>query len=615
MMKRIIFALLTGLFIFSSCDSFLDQQPIDKQTSAEDVFSKKSTTDQYLYRIYSFIPKYWTISASDGWGPLSDEAEVSFNHSSHQMNQGAFSPSSPYYKKWNYKGIREANFFLQNVGLCKELTDEEMEQYIAEARFLRAYYYFLMMRCYGPVVLLGDRVMEPDADYNIGRNTYEECVEYVSNELLEVSKVLYAEQIPNYKGRATRGAALALRARLLLYSASELFNPSKESLYKNWKSNTTGEPLMPVTYDATKWTKAAEAAKLVIDLPEFSLVEVKDENDEIDPYQSLYQIYTTLWNSEIIFGRIFSDEAWYKRITPRAMLNCWGGYNPTQEQVDAFAMANGRYPIRSYANGNHEEPVIDPESGYSESGMTAGYVHPFDKVAQDTYNMYVGREPRFYNTITWDAMKLPYAVVGTKVSQTKDVQFYYGGNSGGPSGDRSATGYSVRKMYNSSNNSDQGLWVKPMVWPMIRLAEIYLDYTEALIESGDLDNPDLLTYWNKVRKRAGVPDIQEVYPGIEKDQNLLREMIRRERQVELAYEDQRYFDCRRWMIMNETNNGYIYGMDVSRSTDKPIGTAAFWKRTPVKDYGERVFKDAFYFHPIEQWELDRNTKLEQAPLY
>ncbi len=617
-MKRVIIVLFAVMAaLVSSCDSFLDQQPIDKQTSAKDIFSKKSSTDEYLYRVYSFIPKYWTISASDGYGPLSDEAEVSFNHQSHQVNQGAFSPSSAYYKKWgnSYKGIREANYFLQNVHLCDELTDEEMAQYIAEARFLRAYYYFLIMRNYGPVVLMGDGVMGPEDDGNIGRNTFEECVEYVSGELLDVSKVLYAEQIPNYKGRATRGAALALRARLLLYAASELFNPRNESIYKDWKSNTTGEPLMPLTYDNSKWEKAAEAARLVIDLPEFSLVKVMDSDGNIDPYQSLYQVYTTLWNSEIIFGRIFSDEAWYKRITPRVMLNCWGGYNPTQEQVDAFAMANGRYPIRSYKGGDHLEPEIDPESGYTETGMTAGYLHPFDKVKQDTYNMYVGREPRFYNTITWNGMKLPYATVGSKVTQTKDVQFYYGGNSGGPSGDRSVTGYSVRKMYNSSNNSDQGLWVKPMVWPMIRLAEIYLDYTEALIEAGDLSNPDLLKYWNMVRARAGVPAIQEVYPGIEKDQAMLREMIRRERRVELAYEDQRYFDTRRWMVMEDTNNGYVHGMDVSKTTDKPVGAAAFWKRTPVKDYGKRTFTKAFYLHPIEQWELDRDTRLEQAPLY
>ena len=621
-MKKIIYIVLAACAVgLAACDSFLDQQPIDKQTTAKDIFSKKASTDQYLYGLFRFIPQYWTISANEGWGPLSDEAEVSFNHDVRKVHQGAFSPSAPYYKKWGpyYKGITATNYFLANVHMCKELTDAEMTQYIAQARFCRAYYYFLLIRNYGPVVLMGDRMLGPEDDGLIGRNTLEECVNYVCSELFEVSKVIDEEQIPNYMGRATKGAALALRARMMLYAASPLFNPVGKSIYEGWKSNTTGENLMPTAYSKKKWEDAAAAAKLVIDMPQYSLVEVYGDDGKLDPYRSLYNVYTTQWNDEIIFGRIFNDAAWYKRITPRAMKDCWGGYNPTQKQVDAFAMNTGVYPIRSYrnapANGDSDEPVIEPGSGYSETGYTANYEHPFDKVTADTYNMYVNREPRFYINITWNHMKLPYAVVGTTVASTKEIQFYYNGNSGGPSGDRSVSGYSVRKMYNNSNNSDQGLWIMPMVWPMIRLAEVYLNYTEALIEAGDLTNPDLLTYWNKVRARAGVPNIEEVYPGIESDQTLLREMIRRERQVELAYENHRYFDTRRWMIAEETNNGYVYGMDVSVTKDTPIGNSAFWKRTPVKDYGARVFPKANYLHPIEQWELDRDPVLEQAPFY
>ena len=230
--------------------------------------------------------------------------------------------------------------------------------------------------------------------------------------------------------------------------------------------------------------------------------------------------------------------------------------------------------------------------------------------------MYVNREPRFYINIVWNGMKLPYAVSGDGVvKNTKDVQFYNGGNSGAPSGDYSVTGYTVRKMYNNGNNSDQSIWITPIMWPMIRLAEIYLDYTEALIEAGDLDNPDLFTYWNKVRHRAGVPDIEEVYPEIVGNQELLREMIRRERQVELCFENHRYFDTRRWMIAEETNNTVVYGMNVMSTTDKPIGNSPYWSRTPVPSYANRVFPKAYYFHPIEQWELDRDTMLEQAPFY
>lgn len=624
-MKKIIYTVLSLLICgMVSCDSFLDQQPIDKQTTAEDIFTKKSSTEQYLNGCYRFLPEYWTISANEGWGPLSDEADVSFNHDVHKVHQGAFGPSAAYYKKWGscYKGIRETTYFLNNVHMCRELSDAEMKRFVAEARFCRAYYYFLLIRNYGPVVLMGDRTLGPEDDGNIGRNPLDECVNYVCSELFKAAQdleVKYENTAALYLGRPTKAAALALRARMMLYAASELFNPSGKSIYSDWKSNTTGENLMPTSYSKQKWVDAAEAARLVIDLPGYSLVEVRGDDGEIDPYQSLYRIYTTQWNDEIIYGRIFNDVAWYKRITPRAMKNCWGGYNPSQKQIDAFAMNTGVYPIRGYKNagpnGNSDEPIVEAEAGYTETGYTTGYEHPFDKVKADTYNMYVNREPRFYLNITWNGMKLPYEVTGSTVTSTKNVQFYYGGNSGGPSGDRSITGYSVRKMYNNGNNSDQDVWIKPMLWPMIRLAEVYLNYTEALIEAGDLTNPDLLTYWNKVRARAGVPNIEEVYPGIESNQTLLREMIRRERQVELAFENHRYFDTRRWMIAEETNNDYVYGMNIMETTDKPIGGSAFWRRTPFKDYGKRVFPKAFYLHPIEQWELDRNTKLEQAPFY
>lgn len=623
MKKSFIIILIAMTSVLSACDSFLDQQPIDKQTTAKDIFSKKASTDEYLHRVYSFVPRYWTISAEEAWGPLSDESEVSFNHDVHNVHKGAFGPSAAYYKKWGscYKGIREATYFLQNVHMCKELSQEEMDQYIAEARFLRAYYYFLLIRNYGPVVLMGDQLLDPESDGNIGRSPLEKCVEYASNELWEASKVLVPVQPQNYLGKPTSGAALALRSRLLLYAASPLFN-SDNSIYSNWKSKTTGENLMPTSYSKKKWEDAAAAALEVINLPQYKLMEVKKTgSDEIDPYASLYKVYTSQWNNEeVIFGRIFSDEAWYKRITPRAMNGCWGGYNPTQKQVDAFAMNSGVYPIRGYSdakatNGDGKQPIIDAVSGYSEKGVTQNFEHPFDKIKYDTYNMYVDREPRFYINITWDGMKLPYAVSGTgEVNKSQVIQFYFNGNSGGPSGDRSVTGYTVRKMYNNANDPAQSIWMKPMVWPMIRLAEIYLNYTEALIESNYKD-PSVLTYWNKVRARAGVPNIEEVYPGIENDQTLMREMIRRERQVELAFENQRYFDTRRWMIAEETNNGPVYGMDISQTTDQPLGTAAFWKRTASKDYEPRVFPKAYYLHPVEQWEMDRNTMLEPTPLY
>lgn len=659
-MKKYLSLLFAAAGLLTACDSFLDQPPLDVPTRPEDIFSKRATAEKYLYGVYSYVPNYANQTANgnytgEPWACLSDEADNGANHSSVKICDGSWNPGSIPYDKWDFywKGIREASYFMQHIGICKELEQERIDHYYNEARFLRAYYYFLLMRLYGPVPILPNEVPEdPNDDYfkrHPGRDPWDCCVEWVCNEFTQAAGGLKLGQLSSDYGRPTPGAALALKSRLLLYSASELFNPRGESVFKGWVSKKDGKELVPTAYDASKWKKAADAAKEVIDLQlegqaAYALVEKYDDG-VLNPYKSLYGVWTDKWNSETIFGRIINQQAFYQRLISRSVNNnCWSIVNPSQKLVDAYAMKNGRYPITGYADATAatdggEFPVIDPESGYFEVAADApfdtsvlgyqnNYVHPFDGRKRSIVRMWADREPRFYMDIAYNSLDYCLGVSGDgyvpsniAAGKVKTLNHAYKGSGGLPNSSHTATGYCQRKM--TSRQIDPTLntaagWVQPFVYPMIRLAEIYLNYVEALIEY-EPQHPDVLLYWNRIRRRAGVPDIEKVYPGIEGDQNRLREMIRRERQVELALEGHRYFDTRRWRIAEKTNNGKIYGMNIYSALGSPMGkpvdkdgNETFYKRT-VSEHGERVFKKAYYLWPINQDEIDRNRQIEQAP--
>ena len=235
---------LTAGAMLASCDSYLDRQP-DEPLTSDNIFKKQKTTLQYLTNIYSYQPDYEApacVSNSNDipWEACSDETSFAYLDRSYtQINYNSWNPSLHIYRDdtYNtpYKGIREANYFMQNVHKCppEELNDVDKGYYYNEARFLRAHFYAMMLPVYGPVFLIGD---DPVDFTQSGldqreRNTWDECVNYVANELWEAAKGLPDSWPDIYYGRATKGAALAARARLLLYSARKLFNGNEPVSY------------------------------------------------------------------------------------------------------------------------------------------------------------------------------------------------------------------------------------------------------------------------------------------------------------------------------------------------------------------------------------------------
>jgi hypothetical protein len=437
----------------------------------------------------------------------------------------------------------------------------------------------MLMRQYGPVVLIGDNVLAVDADtkeLQLPRSPFDACVSYVVSELDEAAANLPLEYANADFGRATKGAALAIKSRVLLYAASPLYNGNNN--LESFK-NQDGTSLISQSYDETKWRLAAEAAKAVIALNIYHLYTAPTNN----PVESYRGIHLEPWNSEIIFARKANDlPASDVHSNPR-QAGGWNGMGPTQEMVDDYFMSDG-LPI-SDENFASRSPI------YSETGYTDGI-----------FNMYVNREPRFYASITYNKSLWE----GGSLSSPTAINFEVSGpnSATGHISDWSRTGYLVRKNVSEFTNNGSGgtgeTYTRPLV--LCRLGEIYLNYIEALNEYNP-GNPDILSYLNLIRARAGVPGYGSGIPA-PTDQVKMREAIRRERRIELAFEYHRWFDIRRWKVAEQYAGHDMHGMNIYGSGDE------FHKRVVAQS---RVFRPAYYWFPIRQYELDRGKLIVQNP--
>lgn len=612
---------------FTSCEDFLDRQE-DEKLTFEKVWENRNTTKQYWLNAMSFLPNFngGYIGDNEPYLGASDECTIAYDRQYRYINFGSWNASTvPYYSMDKYyKGIRECNILMQNVHKCSDpiATQEDLDLYYWQARFARAYYYFLMMCDYGPVFLLGDELLDFSASTESlyrPRNTWEQCVDYVVSEMTECANsnaIQSSYDEPKY-GLATKGTCQAVISRLLLYSARDLFNGN--TLYRNVKNPTTSEfpdlsgaELFPQQYDANKWLKAAEAAKVLLDNPQYELYRAGNGN----PYEDYVGITNVNWNSELIWTDRYNNRfSWGVGTVPTGVAGtAYGAVGPTQQQVDAYAMNNGRYPITGYdANGN---PIVDNQSGYDAATemQLSVWEYPatgwskFTNYDIEAPNMYKNREPRFYVTVFFSGNYWLHDQQSTMISFAK-------GANGNKSHDYPKSGYLVNRFYDHRLNSASGNWGN-ITFPVFRLGEMYLNFIESVLEckKRGITLPGgyeqlAMDKWADLRDRAGLVPITEVYPNATTEE--LIELCRKERRVELAFERHRYYDTRTWMIATETDGGPMYGMN----TECPIGDNAanvtpadFWKRTVFET---RVFKDNHYLYPFSQRELDRNRMLTQ----
>lgn len=588
--------LLSALTVSISCTDFLDKTP-DEDMSIEEAFKDRKRAERWLNTCYFNLNEEYAFNEWWGRNPYvtgADEAEITWTYPfSQKLNDGSWSPNDKsqtdnnnkvYYLIYNfmYEGSRKLNLFLDNIGITP-MDPTEKEHMIGEAVFLRAFYHFWVIRAFGPVCL-ADHTFSATEDYiTLKRHTYEQCIQFVVDECDRAYALLPANWASDANmGRATRVAAKALKARALLYAASDLFNgnPDYSSLV-----DKDGVRLFPDRND-DKWQKAADAALDCIN-------EAKADGHALyyaaskDPVDNYAGIFNDNWNCEVLFARNLNNNSkWYEQLMAPNGMGGWSGICPTQEQVDAYEMRNGKAPIVGYnADGS---PKIDPESGYTETGLTtqAGAYWP-----AGTSNMYKDRDPRFYASILFNGVQW----------RGRDVQFYMGGLDGGSNPvDYTKTGYLMRKFASPSANIVQDK-IELHTWIYFRLGGVYLDYAEALNEAqGPVD--DVYFYVNEIRKRAGMPELPT---GLSKE--AMRSRIRNERRVELAFETHRFFDCHRWKIAEQTDNREIHGVDITKGN-----VPEFYNRRVVE---KRVFEKKHYLFPIPQSEIEKVPTLVQNPFW
>jgi len=444
----------------------------------------------------------------------------------------------------SYAGIRACNYALSIInGL--NMSAEHKTRLTGELEFIRAYRYQDLIRNYGGIVLIGDQVSQLTDNLQdpslFKRATITESINYAVSQLDDAAAKLPLDNSSTWAlGRATKGAAMALKSRLLLYAASPLYN-------------------------AGTWQAAADAAKAVMDLGKYSLSQNGYGNLFLSPN-----------DNEIIFERLFVvNTAPHVRLEIANGPNGydgWAGNTPYQNLVDAYEMNNGK-------------AIADPTSGY------------------DPQNPYVNRDPRFYATILYNGAPYRGSTVQVFLPGGKDS------NQGPSNWNASQTGYYLKKFMNDNYPIDNPWSVAGgQPWIYMRYAEILLNYAEAQNEAS---GPDASVYAaiNSIRARASV-NMPPLPGGLSQDD--MRTAIQNERQVELAFEEHRFYDVRRWKIAMQTENVPAYGISVTVNPSNPSG----YTYTRKVALANRSFKQQHYWLPIPLTEIQASGgQLQQNPGY
>jgi len=577
----------------TGCNGILDVSPRD-QLSDDAVFADPNLAQAFVNDMYRGMGQgLYEIMLSS----MADETHFIHVYQTDKVVQARITPSDRgalddnrfNHFDWsdNYTRIRQANTFLRRID--STTFDTAWKQRMkGEAYFLRAYFYHNLLRMYGGVPLI-TKVYGLNEDYKVARNTFKETVDFIVANADSAAALLPVSYSAADVGRATKGAALALKARVLLYAASDLYNV-----------NPSGQPETGYTgsQDRTAlWRAAKDAAKAVMDLGVYSLFRPAPANAQ-EAAKNYGDLFLQQTSEEVIMSRQFLTSRGWSDGGPFGLFNGpngyhnWGGNTPIQNLIDDYRMANG-------SKFDWSNPVHAAKP-------------------------YANRDPRFYASILYDgapwrtrptdAQKfepnnmietfraLTYVESGTtKVAAGLDtregpIEDWNGGYSG----------YYIRKFVDPT--VDHQFVVQQVPWIFFRYAEIVLNYAEASIELNELG--DAMTALNQIRRRAGMPE----FSGL--DQATLRDESRNERRVEMAFEEQRFFDVRRWMIAPQVFSKNAGGINIYLDGDSPTDRST-WRnyRYQTYDVQQRAWNDKMYFMPIRLDELNRNNLLKQNPGY
>lgn len=602
---------LSTALLTACSNDFLEIDPLGEY-SESNVWKDLNLAETFVNEMY--INVFGTPFAAWRLSDYTDESHFAPDWGTSNVNKGLITSDNLYtwtatyatsHLNWNslYANVRKTNIFFSKIDEIAANDPAFADRLKGEVYFMRAATYHYLITLFGGVPIITD-VYSLNGDFMVPRNTYEECVDFIVSQLDSAAMLLPESYPANMAGRITKGAALGFKAKVLVYAASDLHNPEKNGTVANGYPNPE---LLGYTNGsaAERWTKAKNAARAVIDMNAYSLYAGEPEpGDSIPETIANYFLMKELTSEDMIMINY----------TPKTSTGGW---------VDPVIASN---PNGYHGTGN-QNPIGDLVDDYEmNDGTKFDWNNPVHKA-----NPYLNRDARFYATVLYEGVQWatrpsdalvmdPYSRIQTGyVYNTNGVLLKAGLDTRkGPIEDwnGSYSGYYLRKAVDPTIKPTDGK-KQDIPFRYMRYAEILLIYAEACNELGE--DSEARTYVNKVRKRAGQPDLPESVSG-----EALRKAIRQERRIELAFEDHRFWDVRRWLIGSEANH-QTHGVDIRYMVNRsqvdsyrqPDGTTwgtPEYKRIEIP--GDlRIWHDKLYFFPIMRDELFKNRLLVQNPRY
>jgi len=589
-MKNLLYKLIAFSFaiVMVSCNKDFLNKKSPTEFSGSDEWGDPALTATFINGIYNEIPAGLAMNAGNVDESRSRDADgLNFNNMIITQDDGE-------YGNWtgSYRAIRHCNVALENISKASfdpTLIDGVTlkDRMLGEVHFLRAYFYFRLTNYYGGVPIIKN-VYGLNDSFKIAQSSYADCINFVVSDLDSAASLLPVIQSGDNDGRATKGAALSLKSRVLLYAASDLHNPQKNGSVTSGFSHP--ELLGYTDGDAaSRWKAAQDAAKAVIDMGVYSLYKPNPASAE-EATQNYSDLFTSTKSVEDIFVK-------YSSASTGGGYNGWGiapngwygngGVGALNDLVDAYNMADGSKFDRSNP-AEAAQPYKNRDPRFYATVLFEGNKYrqrPADLVAYDPIG--VGQ---FGTWETWsNGAMVPVYGLDTRNS----IANSWNGNE---------CGATMLKFLNKSVDIQKGYQDLTLRW--IRYGEILLNYAEASIELGQEDEGKV--YLNMLRKRAFMPDISTTGSALMAD-------YRNERRIEMVYEDQRFFDVRRWMIGPAAYHD-VHGVQIVYKLNPDHTTATIPTVTPIVIRPGKWDNKAYFF-PITRSELNKNDKLIELPGY
>lgn len=639
---NILTSVVSSIVVLMSvaCNSYLDIVPDDGIATLETAFALRSTAIRYLYTCYGFLTSDGHLDGDHGlmtgdeiWS-IVDRRESTHMWSGNVFNiaRGFQNPSAPYGDDWGgiYEGIRACNILIERANDVPDLPEWEKRQWIAEAKFLKAYYHFHLMRKWGPIPLIKENLsINADVEeVRVYREPIDDCFDYVIQLLNEaIPDLPLRVQSRDELGRITRPIAASIKAKIMVYAASPLFNNNRDqsNLIDNQGRSLFRTDKSPQEVKA-RWDSAVVACKEAIDICSEASIDLYKHrssvslNDTILTQLDLRNAFTEKWNDEIIWANTHTPLGANRNLQMVASPNIqWDQYpdypslysqvQPPLKVVEMFYTENG-LPINNDLEWKNVE-LYDLRSGDNNNRW-------YIKEDYVTAEMNFGREPRFYAWLGFDG-GMWYGQKPEVNDPSPSELFWISSRVGGSHQKKGydwgpVTGYFLKKWihYQNRQTGSNSYDSVEYPWPILRLADLFLLYAEAINESEGPDGPnssDLFLYVDSVRARAGIPGLKESWdefsdsPGKYNDQAGMREILQQERLIEMAFEGERFWDLRRWKIAPRYYQQGIYGLKITASNPEEYYTKIL--------LADQEFSLKDYFWPIRISTLEENPNLIQ----